>query len=162
MKKKEYLKLKGWCWNLGAIAIVIGLALAIATFGERILTAAGLRNGISLLILLFAFFVISKVASVLYKIKWKNDFVLFWVISADMITVSTLGLNIAEDYVKSHPTTSWIFTFFACLLMLAAQVFLLERMPSKDNKAMTEVDSTLKSEQKPVLPTENGKLDREE
>lgn len=143
-----------WC----AIVLTILLAVAIATFGEKILTDAGLRNGINLFIALSIFFLVSNIASIVYR-KWKKDFLLILAISADMFTVATLGLNIAEDYVKSYPCESWFLTFIVCFIMLVAKFFLLEPTSDKKNIKTTETDPTPTSEKNSVLSTENGKQD---
>ncbi|ATN01095.1 hypothetical protein CRN77_15730 [Proteus vulgaris] len=118
MSKKEGLKPRGCCWLVGAIVIAVWLSISIAILGEKVFTVAGLRNGVNLFVLLLIAFVVSNIASIVYEKKFKNDAMLLFVMAADMVTLSTLGLNIAEDYVKANPVTSGVMVFISCCIYL--------------------------------------------
>lgn len=118
MLKKEGLKKSKW-YCLGIVAIAVSLSMAIAIFGEKVFTYAGFRNGINLFAFLSITFIVSSIASIIYEKKYKNDAVLFFVMTVDMVTLSTLGLNIDEGYVKANPVLSGVMVFIVCIILLS-------------------------------------------
>lgn len=119
--KKAGLKTRKW-YYLSIVAIATSLSMAIAIYGEKVFTYAGFRNGINLFAFLSITFIVSSIASIIYEKKYKNDVVLFFVMAADMVTLSTLGLNIAEDYVKANQGISGVMVFIACIIYLPFMV----------------------------------------
>lgn len=144
MLKKEDSKQPAWV--MIAVVIVVAMSMTIAFCSEVIFTAIGLRNDMNLLMVLLGSFVVSNIASIIYEKKYKNDVVLFFVMIADMVTLSTLGLNIAEDYVKANPKTSGVMLFISCniyLLFIVIKYMTPKKEPEVSNSGICCTEARL-------------------